>query len=147
MKVILRQDHDTLGDIGAVLEVKAGYARNFLIPRGIAMPVTKGALRIIDEDRKRQKLHIDKAVRSAEDLKTKLEAVSLTAPVQVGEEDKVFGSVTSLTIAELLKEKGFEVDRRKILLADPIKALGIYDVPIKLHTDIVATIKVWVVKA
>ena len=147
MKVILRQDHDTLGDIGAVLEVKAGYARNFLIPRGIAMPVTKGALRVIDEDRKRQKLHIDKAVRSAEDLKTKLEAVSLTAPVQVGEEDKVFGSVTSLTIAELLKEKGFEVDRRKILLADPIKALGIYDVPIKLHTDIVATIKVWVVKA
>ena len=77
----------------------------------------------------------------------KLSTVSLTAAVKVGEDDKVFGSVTSQNIAELLKEKGFEVDRRKILLDDPIKALGIYDVPIKLHTDVTATVKVWVVKA
>lgn len=147
MKIILRQDFETLGDIGTVVDVKPGYARNYLIPQGIAMPVSKGNLRVLDEDKKRQKLHMDKELRGAEGMKSKLEAVSITAPVQVGEEDRVFGSVTSQNIADLLKEKGFEVDRRKIQLEDPIKSLGIYDVPIKLHTNVTATVKVWVVKA
>jgi large subunit ribosomal protein L9 len=147
MKIILRQDYETLGEIGSIVDVKPGYARNFLIPRGIAMRITKGNQRVLEEDKKRQRLRTDKALRGAEAQKAKLEAVSVTAPVQVGEEDKVFGSVTSLVIAELLKEKGFEVERRRIQLDEPIKALGIYDVPIKLHTDVTATIKVWVVKS
>ncbi|MBC7185649.1 MAG: 50S ribosomal protein L9 [Calditrichaeota bacterium] len=147
MKVILKQDHDKLGKAGDVVEVKAGYARNFLLPRGIAVEATPSNLRAFEEQKRLESHRSERAKRSALALAEKLEGVSCTAPVAVGEEDRLFGSVTSQTIADLLREKGFDIDKKKILLEEPIKALGIYDVPIRLHPEVEAKVKVWVVKA
>jgi len=146
MKIILKQDYANLGQAGEIVDVKAGFANNLLIPRGIAITATKSNLRIFEEQKKINASKINKERATAEELAQQLEKVSCTASVAVGEEDRVFGSVTSQTIADLLVEKGFEIDKRKIVLAEPIKALGIYDVPIKLHHDVEAKVKVWVVK-
>ncbi|MDZ7289215.1 MAG: 50S ribosomal protein L9 [candidate division KSB1 bacterium] len=146
MKVILRQDFESLGEAGKVLTVKDGYARNFLIPRGIAYEATARNLRQFDQDKLRLEAKQNREKRGAYALKEKLDGVSVTATVPVGEEDRVFGSVTTQDIAELLAAKGFEIDRRKIQLAEPIKALGFYEVPVKLHAEVQAIIKVWVVK-
>ncbi len=146
MKVVLRKDYDTLGDAGQIVNVKDGYARNFLIPRGIAFEASSRNLSLVQEA-KRQTVHRqDREQKIAEDLGGKLSQVSITATVSVGEEDKVFGSVTSQEIARLLAEKGFEVDRRKIVLDEPIKMLGVFEVPIKLHSKVEAKVKLWVVK-
>ncbi|MCA9742372.1 MAG: 50S ribosomal protein L9 [Deferribacteres bacterium] len=146
MKVILRQKHESLGDVGEVVAVKAGYASNYLIPKGIAMAATPKNLRVIEQEKERLLAAALREKKDAEDLKEKLDTISVTAEVQVGEEEKVFGAVTTQHIAELMADKGFEVDRRKIVLEEPIKALGVYEVPIKLHPDVVSTIKVWVVR-
>lgn len=146
MKIVLKQDVDNLGIPGDVVEVKNGYARNFLIPRKLALKATPQNLRVFEQERKRIEMIRNKDKREAEVLAEKLNGVSVNATVAVGEEDKVFGSVTSQNIADLLAEKGFEVDRRKIQLDEPLKALGAYDVAIKLHSEVEATIKVWVVK-
>jgi len=146
MKIILRQEVEKLGSPGDIVEVRDGYARNYLIPRGLAMPATKGNLRILEEERKRAELRANREKRAAERLAEKLNSVSITATVSVGEEDRVFGAVTTQTIADLLKEKGFDIDRRRIMLDEPLKALGIYDVPIKLHPEVEAKVKVWVVR-
>ena len=146
MKVILRQKHESLGDVGEVVAVKAGYASNYLIPKGIAMAATPKNLRVIEQEKERLLAAALREKKDAEDLKEKLDTISVTAEVQVGEEEKVFGAVTTQHIAELMADKGFEVDRRKIVLEEPIKALGVYEVPIKLHPDVVSTIKVWGVR-
>jgi len=146
MKVIMKQNFDQLGKIGEILEVKNGYARNYLIPRQIAMPADARNLKIFEQEKKRIEIKQTKDKRLAEQLAKKLEGVSLTATVAVGEEDKVFGAVTSQDIADLLKNQGFELDRRKIQIDEPFKALGIYEVPIKLHADVEARVKLWVVK-
>lgn len=146
MKVILRQDFEQLGTIGEIVEVKAGYGRNFLIPKGIAMLATDKNLNLLKEEQKQLTIKKDRDKIKSEKLAEELAKVSCTASVQVGEEDRVFGSVTSQDIADLLNEKGFDIDRKKILLEEPIKALGIYDVPIKLHSEVETKIKVWVVK-
>lgn len=146
MKIILKQDFDKLGKAGEIVEVKPGYANNFLVPRGIAVAASHSNLKAYEEQKKVEAVRINQARKSAEELAKQLEKVSCTASVSVGEEDKVFGSVTSQTIADLLKEKDFDIDKRKILLDEPIKALGIYDVPIKLHPEVEAKVKVWVVK-
>ncbi len=146
MKVILRQDFETLGEAGKVLTVKDGYARNYLIPRGIAYEASDRALRLFEQDKLRLSARKNREKKLAEDLKAKLDGVSVTATVPVGEEDRVFGSVTTQDIADMLAAKGFEVDKRKIQLDEPIKALGFYEVPVKLHGEVLAVIKVWVVK-
>lgn len=146
MKVILRQDFEKLGEAGKVVNVKDGYGRNFLIPRGIAYIASPRNLQLFEQDKQRLAAKKNREKRIAESLKEKLEGVSVTATLPVGEEDRVFGSVTAQDIADLIAAKGFEVDKRKIYLADPIKALGIYEVPVKLHSEVQATIKVWVVK-
>ncbi len=146
MKIILRKDYEPLGKVGDVVEVKDGYARNYLIPSQIAHEATPQNLKKVEEEKKRAHIKEFKDKRTAEELAKKLEPVSLTATVAVGEEDKVFGAVTSHDIAELLKAKGFEIDRRKIHLEEPLKALGVYEIPIKLHSEVEARIKVWVVK-
>ncbi len=146
MKVILRQDFEALGEAGKVFTVKDGYARNFLIPRGIAYEASVRNLRLFEQDKQRLNARKNREKRLAEGLQTQLEGVSVTATVPVGEEDRVFGSVTAQDIAELLATKGFEIDKRRIQLSEPIKALGIYEVPVKLHAEVQATIKVWVVK-
>ena len=146
MKIVLRQDHDKLGKLGDVIEVKSGFARNYLIPKKIAFQATPQNLQVFENDRKRAQLRQLQDQREAQHLAEKLKDVSLTATVTVGEEDKVFGAVTSQNIADLLAAKGFEIDRRKIQLDEPLKALGVYEVAIRLHTDVETAIKVWVVK-
>ena len=146
MQVILRKDIEKLGKIGEVVQVKGGYARNFLIPRGMAYAATKANLSRLTEDQRVLQQRALKEKRVAGDQASKLEGLTVTAMAIVGEEDRMFGSVTSQDIAELLREKGMDVDRRKIQLEEPIRALGEYDVPIKLHADVTTTIKVEVVK-
>jgi large subunit ribosomal protein L9 len=146
MKTILRQDFDALGKMGDIVTVKDGYARNFLIPNGIGILATPKNMKILEEDQKLAVRRQNKDKRKSEGIAEELGKTSLTATVAVGEEDRVFGSVTSQTIADLLKEKGYDIDKRKILLEEPIKALGIYTVIVKLHSDVEAKVRLWVVK-
>ncbi|PJA99960.1 MAG: 50S ribosomal protein L9 [Ignavibacteriales bacterium CG_4_9_14_3_um_filter_30_11] len=146
MKVILRKDFGTLGKVGEIINVKDGYARNYLIPNKLAYTASKGNVRALEEERKSLEAKANHEVIAAETLSVELEKVSVTIPVQVGEEDKLFGSVTAQMISDVLKEKGFEIDKRKIELDDQIKALGIYEVKVKLHPSVSTTIKVWVVR-
>ena len=146
MKLLLRQDYKPLGEAGEVINVKPGYARNFLIPNGLAMLASDKNLKRYENEKKQMFWRQEKEKRQSEELAKTLENVSCTITVQVGEEDKMFGSVTSQNIAEALEAQGYSVDKRKIILEEPIKSLGIYSVPIKLHTDVEAKVKVWVVK-
>jgi large subunit ribosomal protein L9 len=146
MEVILRKDHDKLGTVGTKVVVRDGYARNFLIPRGLAYEATAGALRALDEEKKQASRRSNKELKSSQTLAQELEKVSLTIQMKVGEDEKLFGSVTSQMIAEALKEKGIELDKRIIDLEDPIKALGIYNVNVKLHQAVTGVVKVWVVR-
>lgn len=146
MKVILRQDFETLGKIGEVVDVKDGYARNFLFPRGLAYAALKGNIRALDEEKKSVEKRNLQELKAAETLATELETISVTIPVQVGEEDKIFGTVTTQMIADALKEKGHDIDKRKVEIEEPIKALGIYGVNLKIHQNVNAKIKVWVVR-
>lgn len=145
MKVILRQNYENLGSIGETVEVKDGYARNFLIPRQIAYRATPGALRAIATDKKRYDVQQARLETEARSLAERLESVSITIPMRVGEEDRLFGSVTSPMIADELGRQGYEVDRRNIQIEEPIRHLGMFDVPIKLHTNVTASLKVFVV--
>ncbi len=146
MKVILREDIPDLGTAGQTIEVKAGYGRNFLIPRNLAIPATKGNLRSVDEIQRQKDIRTKKRRRAAEVVKDKVEKISLEIEVLVGEEDRLFGSVTSNDIAELIGANGVTVDKRAIQLEEPIKALGWYTVPIKIDKDVTASIRVFVKK-
>jgi len=135
-----------LGKIGDVVDVKDGYARNFLIPRQIAYLATEGNIKALEEEKKvvakKEAANLD----NARNLAAELEKISITIPVKVGEEEKIFGSVTTQMIADAIKGKGFEIDKRKIEISEPIKALGIYTVNVKLHSDVNASVKTWVVR-
>ncbi|HOP49000.1 MAG TPA: 50S ribosomal protein L9 [Ignavibacteriales bacterium] len=146
MKIILRKNFDQLGKIGDVLTVKDGYARNFLIPRGIAYIATEGNLKALEAEKKAYLKKLQKEQKDAENLAAELEKLQITIPVKVGEDDKLFGSVTSNMIADEVIAKGVNIDKRAIQLSEPIKQLGIHEVPIKLHTNVTANIKVWVVR-
>ncbi|MGD1006938.1 MAG: 50S ribosomal protein L9 [Ignavibacteriaceae bacterium] len=146
MKVILRQNYESLGQVGDLVEVKEGFARNFLIPRKIAYTALKGNILALDEEKKNIVKKKQQEIHSAETLASAIEKVSVTIPVQVGEEDKIFGSVTTQMIADALKEKGYDIDKRKIDIEEPIKSLGIYGISIKLHPNVSTNIKVWVVR-
>lgn len=146
MKVILRQDHEKLGEAGEVINVKPGFARNYLIPQGLALSASPQNRKRFENEKKQMNWRKEQEKRKAEELSKELENVSCTITVQVGEEDKLFGSVTSQHIAESLQTQGYEIDKRKIVLEEPIKSLGIYSVPIKLYQEVEAKVKVWVVK-
>jgi large subunit ribosomal protein L9 len=146
MKVILRKNYDKLGEIGDIVEVKNGFARNFLIPRQYAYAATPGNIKAFEEEKKQILKRETKELEEAQKLAVDLENVSISIPVKVGEEDKIFGTVTTQMIADSLKEKGFEVDKRKIEITEPIKALGIYSVNIKLHPKVSTAVKTWVVR-
>jgi len=146
MKVILRKNFNQLGQVGDLVDVKDGYALNFLVPRQIAYPATAGNLRALEEEKKQIAKKESKNLAVANEFSAELEKVSVTIPVTVGEDDKIFGSVTSKMIGDALQEKGFEVDHRKIEIEEPIKSLGIYSVKIKIHADVTATVKTWVVR-
>ena len=146
MKVILRKNFDQLGKVGDTVSVKDGYARNFLIPRQVAYQATKGNIIALEEEKKQIQKKEEKELDAAQTLATNIEKVSVTIPVTVGEEDKIFGTVTSQMIADSLKEKGFDIDKRKIEITEPIKSLGIYSVTVKIHPNVTATVKTWVVR-
>lgn len=146
MKVILREDVPNLGEAGETVDVKDGYGRNFLFPRNLAIPATRGNLKSIDEVRKQKEIREKKQRREAEVVKERIEKLSLTMEVRVGEEDKLYGSVTNADVARLLEEQGVVVDKRAIEMESPIKVLGVYTVPIRIAKDVTANAKLWVVK-
>jgi large subunit ribosomal protein L9 len=146
VKVILLKDVESLGSAGEVVQVKDGFGRNFLIPRNEALVATDTNVAQFESRRNQHEAVAERERRAAEVVAKKLEADSLTAQVKVGEEDRLFGSVTVQNVAELLEEKGYEIDRRAIHLGDGIRELGVYNVEVRLHADVTATVKLWVVK-
>ena len=146
MEVILRQAIDTVGKPGDIVDVSPGYARNYLIPRGLAYLATAGNRKRIAQEKARLEAAENERIGAAQGLAAKLEAVSLTFSARVGDEEKLFGSVTAADIAHQLHEQGFEIEKRQIDLHEPIKALGVYKVPIRLHAEVKPEIRVWVIK-
>ena len=147
IRVVLQQDVDNLGSGGEVVQVRPGYARNYLIPRGLAMPATKGNLARVEDLRRQAAARAAEALDAANQLKAKLEGTSVKLERAVGEEAKMYGSVTAKDIEEAYAAQGLKIDRRKILLGDPIKELGLSEVKVRLHHDVTATLRVEVVKA
>ena len=147
MQIILKTNVENLGNEGDMINVSDGYARNYLIPRNLAVLATEKNRRAIDHEKRVASDKAAKEKKDAEKLATELAGVSCTIQVQVGENERLFGSVTALDIAAVLEEQGYEIDKRKIILDEPIKELGIFTVPVKLHPEVDANIKVWVVKA
>ena len=147
MEVILIKDVEKIGKAQAVVKVKDGFARNFLIPNKLALPLTKENLKRVEEEKQVKAAQLDKMKKECEALKARLAGVSITisAITQEGN-DNLYGSVAAHDIWKALKEEGFEIDKSKIELTEPIKALGIYEVPVKLHPEVSATIKIWIVK-
>ena len=146
MQVILRERLDNLGDAGDVVTVKPGYARNYLIPRGHAYAATDANLKRIGREREQTARRAAAELDTARQSATAIEGVSITFTARAGEEGKLFGSITSSDIADKLAEQGVEIDRRQIQLDEPIKALGVFTVPVRLHADVRPELKVWVVK-
>ena len=146
MEVILRQAVENLGNPGDVVKVSNGYARNFLLPRGIAYEATPGNLKRIAQEKERLEAAENERRTAAQQLAEKLEQVSLTFSARVGEEGKLFGSVTGADIAHQLEAQGFAIEKRQIDLHEPIRTLGVFRVPIRLHADVKPEVKVWVIK-
>ena len=146
MEVILREDIDKLGRRGEVVKVAEGYGRNYLLPRGLAMPVTDANRAVIEREKKVHEARTAKEKAEFVSLAERLNGMRFVAPRKVGEHDLLYGSVTAGDIAEYLKTKGIDIDKRKIQLDEPIKRLGDYEVKIKLHPEVTATLKVLVSK-
>lgn len=146
MEVILAESMHKLGNEGDIVKVKPGYARNYLIPKGFAFPVKSTNANEVAHKRKLVLDQQRKRMKTQQDIARHLSNASVNIKVKVGEEDKLFGSVTSQDIQAELKKQGFDIDRRKIILDEPIKALGMYTIPVRFTAEIQANVKVWVVK-
>jgi large subunit ribosomal protein L9 len=146
MDVILTQKVQGLGDRGDAVRVKDGYARNYLFPKRLALPSTEGQKRVLNEENRLHEVRDLKLKQSVQAIAEKMKGLSCTLVVQAGEEDKLYGSVTGHDIAKAVAEQGFTVDHRQVVLEEPIKKLGVYTVPIRLHRDVEVPVKVWVVK-
>lgn len=146
MKVILIKDVNKLGKIGDEVTVKDGYARNFLLPRKEAIEATAGAVKVLEQKKgqavRKEKKHKEECVAIAE----KIASANCTISMEAGDEDKLFGAVTAEMISETLAVDGINVDKRKIVLEEPIKAIGLYNVEVRLHPEVKAEVKVWVIK-
>jgi len=146
MEVILRQAVDNLGHTGDVVKVSPGYARNFLLPRGLAYEATTGNKKRLEQERSRLEAAENERKGKASELATKIEQASLTFSARVGEEGKLFGSVGAADIAAELEKQGLHVEKRQVDLHEPIKARGVYRVPVRLHADVKPEVRVWVIK-
>ena len=146
MKVIIVKDIKKVGRQGDVVEVKDGYARNYLIPQGLALLANENNMRRLEKIKKMHMLKEEKERQEALKMKEKLDSISLTVPVEAKDDGATYGSVNETNIAKVLKEEGFEIERKKINLDAPIKKLGVYNVKIKLYRDVEAELRVWVVK-
>ena len=146
MEVILREHVDKLGNRGEIVKVADGYARNYLLPRKLALPATAGNRKHVERERKIMEARESQEKGLADALAARLAAVEITIARRVGDTEQLYGSVTSADIVDFLKEKGFEVDRRKLILPEPLKAIGDHTVPLKLHREVTVPLKVHVVK-
>jgi len=146
MEVILREDVEKLGRRGEVVKVAIGYGRNYLLPRGLAMPVTEANKAMVARERKTWEAKMAKEKADFESLAQRIGALRFVAPRRVGENDMLYGSVTSGDVAEFLATKGIEVDKRRIMLDEPVKALGEHELRIKLHPEVSASLKLLVTK-
>jgi large subunit ribosomal protein L9 len=146
MQVILKQRLENLGQPGEVVSVKPGYARNFLVPQGLAYEATESNLKRIEREGAQTQKRLASELGAARERATAIEGTSVTFSARAGEDGKLFGSITSADIAERLSEQGLTIDRRQIMLDEPIKALGVFQVPIRLHPEVRPEIKVWVIK-
>jgi large subunit ribosomal protein L9 len=146
MELILRQDVDKLGRRGDLVKVAEGYARNFLLPRRLALPVTDANKKMIDKERKAHEARLAREKAEWEGVASRIAGLRFVAPRKVGENDVLYGSVTAGDVAEFLKGKGIEIDKRKVLLDEPVKRLGEQDVRIKLHPEVTTTLKLLVTK-
>ncbi|HXX58360.1 MAG TPA: 50S ribosomal protein L9 [Thermodesulfovibrionales bacterium] len=145
MKVILKENVKSLGTMGSVVDVADGYARNFLIPKNLAVEANVKNMRSLEHEKKKIEEHARKIRNEAQDLSERLSKTAVTLIAKAGEEEKLFGSITTMDIAEALKKEGFDVDRKKIILDEPIKRLGSYSVGVKIHPEVVPQITVHVV--
>ncbi|MDE7241482.1 50S ribosomal protein L9 [Desulfovibrio sp.] len=145
MKLILRADVENLGSLGDVVEVKPGYGRNYLLPQGLAMVASPANLKVFEQERNKLQARMDALRAEARGLAARLEALKVVIPMHVGENDKLYGSVTSTIIGDAIAEQGLEVDRRRILMDAPIRTLGEHPVRVRLHADVIAVVPVLVV--
>ena len=146
MKLILRADVDALGRLGDIVTVKPGYGRNYLVPQGLAKPATTANLKAFELERRKLQEHADSLRAQAEGMADKIAATPVEIQVRVGEGDKLYGSVTTANIGEAMEAAGIDIDRRKILLAEPIRSLGEYTIEIKLHPDVRGELKLSVLR-
>jgi large subunit ribosomal protein L9 len=146
VELMLREDVEKLGRRGDVIKVAEGYGRNYLLPRGLAVPVTEANKALIARERKKHEAQVSKEKAESEVLAERIGSLRFIAPRKVGEHDVLYGSVTSGDVAEFLKAKGIEIDKRKVLLDEPVKKLGEHDVRIRLHPEVTATLKLLVSK-
>ena len=146
MDVILMQDVEDLGQMGQTVTVRRGYARNYLLPQGLALVATPGNMNVVQEHMKLERKRDDLRKAGALERANELGEISCTISVQAGDDDKLFGSVTARNIVEELAKDNIEIDHKQIVLDEPIKQLGVYSVPVRLHPEVEITAKVWVVK-
>jgi len=146
MKVILIENVDRLGNMGDIITVKDGYARNYLIPNNKAKQATPGNMKILESLKKKREAEDAKKLAEAKTMADKISSLSLTIPAEAGEEEKLFGSVSNDMIAEALAEEGIKIDKRDILIDEPIKKLGVYQATVKIIPEIKANLRVWIVK-
>ncbi|MFA6350532.1 MAG: 50S ribosomal protein L9 [Candidatus Omnitrophota bacterium] len=146
MEVILNKDVERVGTAGQIIKVKDGFARNFLFPNGLAMPKTSGNMKKLEQDKQKRLQQAQKSKEASLQIAEKISGLSLTISVLVKEEEKLYGSITAQEIAAALKEESIDIDKNAVMLVDPIKTLGIYEVPVKLHPEVTAKLKLWVVK-
>jgi len=146
MRVILKKNIATLGKEGEIVSVSDGYARNYLIPHGVAEQATRSNLKILDWEKNQVDLRRNKEIREAKSLAQSLRKLSVTIRSEVGENEKLYGSVGVNDIIAALANEGFELSKKQIILEEPIKTLGIYNIPVKLHPEVESKVKIWVVK-
>jgi large subunit ribosomal protein L9 len=146
MEVILREHVDNLGKRGEIVKVADGYARNYLLPRKLALPATEGNRKHVERERKKMEVRESEEKSGAEAIASQISLIDISIARRVGETEQLYGSVTAADIVDFLKAKGFEVDRRKLILPEPIKTIGEYNVPLKLHREVTVPLKVKVVK-
>jgi len=145
MKVILKQDVDTLGSTGELVNVKNGFGRNYLIPRGMAALATRSTIKEAEENLRQQSHKLNRLRDDARALAERLETLDIVIQAKVGEENRIFGTVTTQQVADVISARGLEIDRRKIELAEEIRSLGVYAATVKLHGDVTANVKIQVV--
>jgi large subunit ribosomal protein L9 len=146
MKVILKEEVENLGHRGAIVNVKDGYARNYLLPRGLAMRFTPGAQKVLEQERRMYEVRQLKVKEDAQALAEKLAAIELTVSKRAGDQDILYGSVTPTDIADMLEAKGVAVEKRRIILREPIKKLGDYEIPVRLHPEVQPVVLLHVMK-